>query len=375
MKIVFVAGHEFILKQDNGGKQCSFRNYNLLKEIVGQENLYLCTFSNDIKSDKKKHIKVFPTYKNKKEQVVNSLHFRNSYLYKDEKKIIAYINSLKPDIAFFDFSITGRLMKKLDKQIKIVVFFHNVERNYVWNKVKHESVLFLLPFFSYAYNELLAIKYADDLICLNERDKKNIGKIYKRKVSLIMPMTFRDSYDLSKVKENVSVRKKLLFVGSLFGPNYDGIKWMVENVMTKLPEFDLTIVGKDMEKKKKQLSAPNVKVIGTVDELAPYYYEADAVVIPIFYGDGMKIKTAEAMMYGKIIFASAEALEGYDFKGVKGIMECNSEEEFVVQIREYFREKREKNFSIEVRNLFLEKYEYNSSKEKMRQFIMGYENE
>ncbi len=55
-----------------------------------------------------------------------------------------------------------------------------------------------------------------------------------------------------------------------------------------------------------------------MDKTDVYYYKHAAVILPIKYGAGMKVKTAEAMMYGRTIFASDEALEGYDGKGIEG---------------------------------------------------------
>ena len=46
MKILFIAGHEFLYNPQNGGQQCSLRNYNLLRSIFGDKNVYLCMFSN-----------------------------------------------------------------------------------------------------------------------------------------------------------------------------------------------------------------------------------------------------------------------------------------------------------------------------------------
>lgn len=39
----------------------------------------------------------------------------------------------------------------------------------------------------------------------------------------------------------------------MFGPNYEGIKWFVDKVMKKLPEFTLAIVGRNFESQKKKL--------------------------------------------------------------------------------------------------------------------------
>lgn len=36
------------------------------------------------------------------------------------------------------------------------------------------------------------------------------------------------------------------------------------------------------------------------------------MVMPIFSGSGMKVKTAEALMYGKFLIGTKEAFEGYE---------------------------------------------------------------
>lgn len=46
--------------------------------------------------------------------------------------------------------------------------------------------------------------------------------------------------------------------------------------------------------------------------MAEYIYNADFLIAPIFEGSGMKLKTAEALMYGKTVFGTTEAFEGYD---------------------------------------------------------------
>lgn len=86
----------------------------------------------------------------------------------------------------------------------------------------------------------------------------------------------------------------------------------------------LVVVGKNMEEIKEKASvSENIVVEGTVEELGKYYAAADVMVVLIFMGGGMKVKAAEALMYGKTIFASKEALEGYEAVHVRNITECN----------------------------------------------------
>jgi hypothetical protein len=214
-------------------------------------------------------------------------------------------------------------------------------------------------------NEKIAIKYSDKVINLNERDANLLEAEYGRKFDKIIPILFDDCFDEEK-NRNAEDKGFLLFVGALFGPNVEGIRWFVDNVMpeSKLP---LKIVGRDFEKLSNELTRNNVEVIGTVDDLSVYYNESLAMVMPIPYGDGMKVKTAEAMMYGKTILASTEALEGYLYDDVEGIFCCNSQEEYLDIINNHA--DRLKRFSQSVRDNFVKNYKLDTYVNVLREVI------
>lgn len=79
-------------------------------------------------------------------------------------------------------------------------------------------------------------------------------------------------------------------------------------------------------------STSNIEVHGYVKDLAQFYYQADAVILPIFSGGGMKTKTAEALMYGCPIIGTKEAFEGYklDFCKIGGM--ANTKEDMIISI-------------------------------------------
>lgn len=376
MKLLFIAGHEFMEKQDNGGRQCSYRNYTVLQQIFGEENVYLCMLSNVTQTDGPKKIRVFPTHRNKVELVWNTMFFRNGYSHKTKRDIIQYINHVDADIVWFDLSITGLLVPHIHGNPRIILFQHDIEKKYMWNRVRKSGLPYLLPYFSYLYNERCIVKRADDIICLNKRDGIELQECYGRKPDFYLPMTFMDRYDEKRAREAEKNRKnvkqlRLLFIGSMFPPNYDGILWFVRNVMVRVSDCILYIVGKDMETKAEELSADNVEVVGTVEDLSYYYYETDVVVIPILYGNGMKVKTAEAMMYGKPILATKEALEGYDISAVEGIRECNSIEQFASAIEELKYKKWNGVIECCTREIFLDKYETSHIVNGLKDFLRG----
>lgn len=360
MKILFLAGRKFRATPQNGGEQVSLRNFEMIRRIFGAENVYLCMFSNECGEVNFLNAQIIPTYHNKIELLINTIFLRNVCGRKGVKKVVMYVNKLNPDMVFVDSSHIGKLVETCKIKVPVLVFFHNIEVNYTKNKFKHESIFYWFAYKSWGKNEKISVKLADRIILLNSRDNRELCKIYGRSADYILPITFKDIFNPDRVDTSKHDRKKLLFVGSLFQPNYEGILWFIKTVMPSLDmsKYTLQIVGKNFEQRRKELEfGENIEVIGTVDSLEEYYNSADAVIFPILYGDGMKVKTAEAMMYGKRIFATSEALEGYDISGIEEIYRCDTKEAFVEYIDKFTTDDYRGRFHKEVRERFLTKYE------------------
>ena len=221
-------------------------------------------------------------------------------------------------------------------------------------------------------NERKAVKESNKIICLNKRDSELLYNIYGRRADYLLPISFEDILQKKNLPASgltSEITRTLLFVGSFFQPNVEGIDWFLNNVMPKLTGIKLLIVGKGLEKKASEWERENVQVIGTVSDVSRYYMKADAVVLPIFYGDGMKVKTAEALMYGKVIFGTKEALEGYEKEGQPDIHECNTENEYVESIKKFYEVEKEGTFSETNRKLFLDKYENTAVIRQLEKFF------
>lgn len=355
-KVVFITPSDLFDQYGNGGSKGSKKNYDLLTGRFGKENVAVILLKKpDYKLDKTlgRNLICFNQPMNNFQALFVSLWGCKRYFPWDERKIYEVIQNLEAEYVFFDGTTIGKLLKK-KASYKQIVFFHNVEVDYSWNKVKNESIAYFPAYLATKLNERRAV-WADMIGCLNSRDARLIEERYGRKPDYFLPVTFKDTFDDSKAR--VNQHKRLLFLGSFFGPNQSGIEWFIENVMARIPEVELDIVGKGFEVKKAEYEkCRNVHVIGTVEDSSEYYYNHDIVVMPIFYGAGMKVKTAEAMMYGRIILASDEALEGYEVEDVKGIYRCNTAAEYIKIIRLVLDEQRPL-WQSDVRELFLDKYE------------------
>ncbi|MCS5420419.1 MULTISPECIES: glycosyltransferase [Psychrilyobacter] len=287
---------------------------------------------------------------------------------KDENLLMEKIEQNKYNYIFFDGSLNGGMILKIKryyKTIKIITFFHNIDYKYIKEKIKIEGKknIILLP--SVYYNEKLSAKYSDKIILLNKRDGKELNKIYKRDNYKIIPLSLKDRFNKNKI-ENYEI--DYLFVGSNFFANVEGITWFIENVMPHV-QGKLKIIGKGMECLKDQYTRNNVEIIGTVENVDEFYYKTKVVVCPIFSGSGMKTKTTEAMMFGKLIYGTTEAFEGFDIDCSLVGGNCNSKDEFIEKLMSDF--KKSKN---ESRKIYLEKYSFKSYVKNMRKVFneVGY---
>lgn len=366
MRILFIGNQDIFGKLNKGGIQCSRRNYDLLSS--NNEVYAALLYGKDFVRVQNEKVRYFEMLQSNLKVLIAALGLRKWYTKKTQKEIIKYILEIKPDIVYIDNSIMAELVRFIPAEIKTVVFFHNIESDYAWNKVKEEGWWFLPSYFASRYNESVAVKKASKLICLNKRDGERLNEVYGRNPDYYLPISFSDCFDESKICRECN-KKELLFVGSLFPPNYHGIKWFIEEVMTKLTDYHLTVVGRDFETKKEELERENVSVVGTVDDLDSFYYSNAALVMPIQYGAGMKVKTAEAMMYGVSIFATNEALEGYDVDNTEGIYRCNTVEEFVDAIKEAFTNNKIQRYMPEVRDVYLSNHETQRQNESFSAFI------
>lgn len=356
----------------SGGGQCAKRNYDSIKESMKEGDLfYSCIISPEFKKVEEKSYEIYiPGLTGNVQSAIAALQGCKCCKKSYEKNIWNFFDRVKPDVVYMDTSKLGNLSRKIKKRYKskIICFFHNVESDYSLNLVKNRGCQYLLSYLASLKNEKDTIKYADTIICLTQRDSDRIHELYGRYADIIVPISFKDKFEQSRNK--IDDRKGLLFIGSLFPPNLDGIKWFVDEVMSRLPELNLTIVGKDFEKKRNMLERNNVKVIGTAVDLADFYYTYPIVVMPIQYGAGMKVKTAEAMMYGKIIMATNEALEGYEVSNQNYIFRCNTADEFIQKIRMVTEEKINYQNGGS-RKIFLANYEFEVTRKKFEQAIKG----
>lgn len=241
----------------------------------------------------------------------------------------------KFDYIFFDGSIYGGYLKiASDFGSKTICFYHNVEVEYYKQKaIQTKSFVDKLMVPYIRYNERLSTEYSNGRIALNSRDANLLYKQYGKGADVIIPtsMPNRDIESLyTEQRELNNNAPYLLFVGTNFFANIEGLRRFIDNVAPRI-KYKVKVVGNINEAFSSKDKIPdNVEFVGRVDNLKEYYIKAFAVIVPIFSGSGLKTKTAEAISYGKTVIGFPEAFEGIDFKYYSGsCFQVNNDDEFV----------------------------------------------
>ena len=346
-----------------GGGQGSLKSFRLCQSAFGDENI--------------DSYYIHDEYARKKlTDYVRALwFFPMGYYYGLTPKRVDEIVDLakKYDAVWIDRSIFGIIAKRLKEagyKGKIYVHFHNVEKLYFddaklpkW--LPGRSVLLNCV----ERNERWCMEYVDKVIALNERDSRILETLYGRKMDFLLPVSLEDKNPKADLKALTNKRLKCLSVGAYFAPNNEGILWFVKNVLPKV-DIEYKIVGKGMGQLKKDEPKllKDIEVVSDAPSLAPYLAEADVMILPIFAGSGMKVKTCECLMYGKNILGTNETFEGYevDYKQVGGL--CNTAEEFVAALQDIAANPRPRWNSYS-RKMFMEKYSIDAQKEMFGRFM------
>jgi glycosyltransferase involved in cell wall biosynthesis len=129
-----------------------------------------------------------------------------------------------------------------------------------------------------------------------------------------------------------------LFVGNLsYYPNEDAVVYFLEHVLPCLRQrakqpFCLTVIGSGQSRRlRRYRRIPEYRYMGYVGEMAPYYAQADAVVVPLRAGGGTRIKVLEAFSFQRPVVSTTLGVEGLEVDTEKHILIADHPQHFAEQ--------------------------------------------
>lgn len=340
MNILFITSNG-IDDQAYGGPKGSIRNYRALCEF-GKVDIYKLSKKSTISSILSLLCGLYPPI-SKRDYVELQRYGNDQY-----------------DLVFFDGSIYGDWVN-IFVNTKTVVFYHNCESDF--NRVRFgnkHSLKERLYQRLVDNNEMIITSKSDYRVTFSERDSERLKLLYGREANLIIPLGIEDKYEAKY--QNCVEEKICLLLGVVCAANVEGYSWFVHNVSPYL-DCKTVIAGRGVERYKQEWERTNVSVIGYVEDLEKTYSDANCVVIPLFSGGGMKVKTVEALMFGKTIFGTEEAFSGFEDLPIDVAIICNKADEFIDRINTFLKMSDEK-FNKKSRELYVNNYSVGASKKE-----------
>jgi polysaccharide biosynthesis protein PslH len=357
MKCLFISSRDVNLKSQ-GAPQCTNRNYLTFCELFGKENVIVFDVDEQIKGSWK--LKIF-----------KRLNILRGYYWGLSNGKINHIKQVASscELVFIDSSLYGIVafhLKKSNYTGKIICHFHNVEYFLRIEKAKRNPFS-IWEVFVVLRNERAAIGFSDQIIALNQRDSSELAKLYGSSISTrIIPISMLDSHP-GHSEGLISSPPTLLFFGSSHYANIHGIRWFIKNVLDKV-DVKLQVVGNGMEVLRNEFEGPKLEILGFVPDLSKIIIDADIIISPVFKGSGMKVKTCEALMYGKNIIGTRESFEGYEVDPALAGAQCDTVDQFINTLNSSGLNKLSR-YNAYTRKCFEEKYSFHATLRQFKEII------
>lgn len=352
-----------------------------LQDIYGEENVIKIDLRMDIKPSSTANYIAYGKYKGKIERVRRWLQGNNMYM-SDAiiKELIQIIKEKKVDLVFTEESFLGKLIRSIKQNcpnVSIACFYHDIGADLYRQRMERNKGFRKLEEKINIEQEKINVDNCDINICFHKTDSEKFKKYYGKSPNAIIPLSsFGPKTDVASLGKDICKAeddKKILFVCSSYYPNIVGIRWFYKNVLPSLPEnIHVDIVGRGIDFLRSEFTDPKVNVVGFVESLDETYRSADIIIIPIFDGGGMKVKSLEAVSYGKYIVGTEESLHGFwEEMGIvkdKIVYQSDSAVEWI-DILTKLSKSEVKRFNCELYNIFLSKFSYEQTKEAFKHML------
>jgi glycosyltransferase involved in cell wall biosynthesis len=401
--ILILVPYENVYPPMNGGMQ---RCFHIIHQLAKYHDLTLVT--TQISTDFKKAIFHYQSiagikiYSTKDEPAVNDLFsllpqkFQQAFRYRwYNKNFISSADGLylqyhpvlskllqnnKYDVIILE-NLAGlnaiSLIRKFDRQVKIVYDAHNVDSNLAKRAVS-KGTLNQKRYGQINRTEKRLHKMVNAIFTCSNNDRNDFLNMNDHLLTAaVIPNgveVFNRVFDAG-VKQ--SHPEYILFCGSLGYPaNSEGLQWFYNDVWPVIrntfPDLKLLVVGSGTPAVEMQLliNDSSIEFSGTVDDVKPWYNKAAIAIVPLLSGSGTRLKILEAMSLGLPVVSTSIGAEGIAYRDGQDILIADTWEAFASAIIKLLRNG---NARIDIQQaaikLINEKYDWDIIGRLMADFI------
>lgn len=274
-------------------------------------------------------------------------------------KVVRYIDKRTQDIDFdyllLNYAKTVRAIPSNFKG-KVIIDTHDYQSAFLQEDQEVNKKSLDIDLEKFRASEHVALNKADVLLAINPLEAELFKNIAKNAKVITLPAFAEENIPTINF---ATFNFDVLYVGSISNFNVSGLVWFLDNVLPHIlitkPDIKIAVAGNIARTKEINWSDyPNVKVLGIVPDLSPFYISSCCCIAPILGGAGMKIKVIEALSYSKAIVATAKAVEGINYTNYKNsIAVTDSPEDFALKVLEFVNNKKSRElYEMQANKLF-----------------------
>ena len=187
---------------------------------------------------------------------------------------------------------------------------------------------------AFARYEAAMCQAFDALLTVTQEDREHLLALFAPKEReqiaaklTVVPICVDPGQVLPVVHQNCCA-PTILHLGTMFWlPNVHGVLWFAREVLPlihqQVPDARFVVVGKNPPPGVQALAAdPRVQVTGYVADPIPYLQLADAFVVPLHAGGGMRVKIVDAWLWGLPIVSTPIGAEGINVLDGETVLLC-----------------------------------------------------
>jgi glycosyltransferase involved in cell wall biosynthesis len=136
----------------------------------------------------------------------------------------------------------------------------------------------------------------------------------------------------------------LLYTGTMtYPPNAEGLHWLLDEIWPRIraavPEAHLVVVGKDPPADARAVAADGVTLAGWVPDVAPYFAQASAILVPIRSGAGTRLKVLDGLASGRPVVSTRAGAEGIPLRNGEQALLADDPAEFAAAAARVLRDR------------------------------------
>ena len=258
------------------------------------------------------------------------------------ESLVENLKTYQPDLIYVEHLLMMQYVLNIETSAKII-FFNDESNLFVDAKKLRNNLYERIRNFGLARMDLEACKRADFVFVITKEEGKFLESNGIQNIATIPYGIDTNHFSFNWQRPE---SKSILFLGDFsHPPNRVAVKLLCKRILPSLSDHNvnLKIVGRNIHRVEKYFSG-KIDVYKDVEDVRPFYWNSSVFVAPVISGAGLRVKILEAALSGIPLIITSLANLGIDLISNEEAFICNSIEQIIQNLEEYFVAKKDDRF-------------------------------